>query len=135
MINATIIGNLTRDPETRQVDTTTVTNFTIAVNRKVGVKEYTTYVRCALWGKRGTTFDQYHKKGDKAAVSGTLYNDEYDGKLNTNCDVSDWGFVKSGDSGSGGGGGDFKRTVDSPLPKRGPAAVPAGGFDPDDLPF
>jgi len=126
VINATIIGNPTRDPETRHVGDGTVTNFNIAVNRKVGTKEYVTFVGCSLWGKRGESFAQYHRKGDKAAVSGTLYNEDYQEKTYTKLDVNDWTFVKSGDSSSK---PDSGRVVDSPLPKRGPSGADFGGHD------
>ena len=48
MIVATLIGNLTRDPETKALGSGTVTNFTVAVNQKVGGKESVTFVDCAL---------------------------------------------------------------------------------------
>jgi single-strand DNA-binding protein len=136
MINATIIGNLTRDPETRHVGDGTVTNFNIAVNRKVGTKEYVTFVGCALWGKRGESFAQYHRKGDKASVSGTLYNEDYQEKTYTKLDVNDWTFVK--DKGGWACSRDGARVTDSPLPKRGPSGSDFGGLDAiqhDDIPF
>lgn len=127
MIVATTIGNLTSDPETKSIGIGTVTNFTVAVNQKVGGKESATFVGCALWGKRGEAFAAHHAKGDKAAVSGTLYADEYNGKLYIKCEVSDWTFVKS--SGGVANARDGARVVDSPLPSRGPSGSDFGGHD------
>jgi len=136
MIVATLIGNLTRDPETKALGSGTVTNFTVAVNQKAGGKESVTFVDCALWGKRGEAFAAHHAKGDKAAVSGTLYAELYNDKTYIKCEVSDWTFVK--DKGGVANSRDGARVTDSPLPRRGPSGSDFGGLDAiqhADIPF
>ena len=67
-----IIGNLTRDPETRIVringQDRPVCNFTVAVNR-VG-REEAAFVRVAVWGKSGENCQKYLAKGRKVYVRG-----------------------------------------------------------------
>ena len=66
-----IIGNLTRDPETRTTQAgKTVCSFTVAVNRRS--KDETDYFRVAAWGKLGETCQQYLAKGRKVAVTGNV---------------------------------------------------------------
>jgi single-strand DNA-binding protein len=140
VISATAIGNLVRDPETRQTQGGSVTNVTVAVNRKRGGEESATFIRCAIWGKRGEAFAQYHSKGDKAALTGELYARKYtanDGaeRESWEMDVQNFAFV-----GSGGGGGQaqpqrgYQNREQMPLPQNGP---PSKAFAPqhDDLPF
>ena len=71
MNKLTIIGNLTRDPETRTTQAgKTVCTFTVAVNRRT--KDETDYFRVAAWGKLGETCQQYLAKGRKVAVIGNV---------------------------------------------------------------
>ena len=72
MLTMEIIGNLTRDPESRTIKRDggdrTVCNFTVAVNR-VG-REDAAYVRVAVWGKSGENCQRYLAKGRKVFVRG-----------------------------------------------------------------
>ena len=71
MNKLTIIGNLTRDPETRTTQSgKTVCSFTVAVNRRG--KDETDFFRVAAWGKLGETCQQYLAKGRKVAVIGNV---------------------------------------------------------------
>lgn len=74
MNNASFIGNLTRDPQTRTVNAstgaTTVTDFSIAVNGRN--PEDTFYVKCSAWGKAGENIAKYMTKGSKIFVAGPL---------------------------------------------------------------
>ena len=140
MISATAIGHLARDPETRQTSGNSVSNFTIAANQKFGQNETTTWINCSFWGKRGEVFGQYHQKGDKVAVSGTLYNDKYtdrDGneRESWKMDVSNFTFVREGNNPNA--GNNSTRAVDSPLPRRGASVPPKRGEydDHPDIPF
>ena len=138
MISATAIGHLARDPETRQTSGNSVTNFTIAVNQKFGQNETTTWINCSFWGKRGETFASYHNKGDKVAVSGTLYADKYTAKDGAEreswkMDVGNFTFVRDGNRANTGG-----VTVDSPLPSTGPSTQQVNGYSGPsnpDIPF
>lgn len=74
MNNASFIGNLTRDPQTRTVNAstgaTTVTDFSIAINGRN--PEDTFYVKCSAWGKVGESIAKYMTKGSKIFVAGPL---------------------------------------------------------------
>lgn len=73
MNKLTIIGNLTKDPETR---TTTsgakVCNFSVAVNKGPANKRVTTYFRVAAWNQLGENCAKYLAKGRKVAVEGEV---------------------------------------------------------------
>lgn len=76
MNSLTIIGNLTRDPESRTTqDGKTVCNFTIAVNRRQknsqGQSE-ADFFRVAVWGNMADPCQKYLSKGKKAAVTGSV---------------------------------------------------------------
>ena len=72
MLNMEIIGNLTRDPESRTIKRDggdrTVCNFTVAVNR-VG-REEAAFVRVAVWGKSGENCQKYLARGRMVFVRG-----------------------------------------------------------------
>ena len=72
MLQMEIIGNLTRDPESRIIKRDggdrTVCNFTVAVNR-FG-REDTAFVRVAVWGKAGENCQKFLAKGRKVYVRG-----------------------------------------------------------------
>jgi primosomal replication protein N len=65
----TLMGNLTRDPETRQTPSgQSVTNFSLAVNRTWkgqdgSQQEAVSYIDCVCWGKAGEIIAQYMQKG------------------------------------------------------------------------
>lgn len=69
-----ITGNLTRDPESRNVGDKTVTNFTVAVNRrkKANGTQEADFFRVAAWGKMGENCQKYLAKGRKVGVVGTV---------------------------------------------------------------
>lgn len=77
-----IVGNLVRDPESRQVNlndgtTTTVCNFDVAVNMRYNGKESTEYFRVAAWRQLGDICKQYLSKGRKVLVEGTVSAQAY----------------------------------------------------------
>ena len=63
MLNLTAYGNVGSDPEQRDAGNSTVTNFSLAVNRKLKDQETTTWINCAVWGNRGDVVMEYVKKG------------------------------------------------------------------------
>jgi len=70
-----IIGNLTRDPESRQVGEKSVCNFTVAVNRRQKDKDGNSvadFFRISAWGKIGEICQKYLLKGRKVAVVGPV---------------------------------------------------------------
>ena len=66
-----LIGNLTRDPESRTTPSGhTVCNFDIAVNDRRGGQDNTMYFRISAWDKTGESCQRYLSKGRKGFVAG-----------------------------------------------------------------
>lgn len=90
MNRLTIIGNLTRDPETRVTQSgASVCSFTVAVNRR-GQDDKTDFFRVSAWNKTGETCQKYLAKGRKVAVAGPVSVSTYtgqDGKAYANLEV------------------------------------------------
>ena len=81
MNRITLIGNLTKDPETRTTPNgNTVCAFTIAVNRKKVSEPQTDFFRINTWGKLGELCARFLGKGRKVAVVGELQARTYDNK-------------------------------------------------------
>lgn len=84
-----LIGNLTKDPETRTTPNgKTVCNFDIAVNDRQG---NATYFHVSAWEKQGENCQRYLSKGKKVSVIGPVsaraYTDR-NGKANANIEVT-----------------------------------------------
>lgn len=76
-----IIGNLTKDPETRTTQSgVTVCSMTVAVNRKHASEPTTDFYRVSAWNKLGESCARYLAKGKKVAVVGELQPRLYDAK-------------------------------------------------------
>ena len=88
MNSVCLIGNMTRDPETRQAGDKTVCNFTLAVNRPWKTDEVD-FIRCQVWGRRADNTAQYCSKGSKVGVTGRLSVRQYekDGERKTIAEV------------------------------------------------
>ena len=87
-----LIGNLTRDPETRTIPSgKTVCGFDIAVNERRGGQDNTTYFRISAWEKLGEICQRGLAKGKKVSVVGSVsaraYTDR-NGKVNASLEVS-----------------------------------------------
>ncbi len=85
MNKLTIIGNLTRDPETRTVSTgNTVCSFTVAVNRRRSSQNNNQpeadFFRVSAWDKLGDNCQRYLAKGRKVAVVGPVSVSSYEAK-------------------------------------------------------
>lgn len=110
-----LMGNLTRDPETRQTPNgQSVTNFSLAVNRTWKgqdgqTQEAVSYIDCVAWGRTGEVIAQYMQKGRPILVSGRLDQRswEQDGNKRSKVEVivEDFNFVGGGDGGGSYGGG------------------------------
>tara|TARA_B100000586_G_C20104663_1_gene426696 strand:- start:407 stop:784 length:378 start_codon:yes stop_codon:yes gene_type:complete len=79
---ATLIGRLTRDPETRTTSSgIPVTRFTIAVDRfrrgETGEKT-ADFINVVAWRRLAEIVGQYMKKGKLVAVEGSLQLDAYE---------------------------------------------------------
>ena len=116
-----LMGNLTRDPETRQTPNgQSVTNFSLAVNRTWKgqdgqTQEQVSFIDCVAWGKTGEIIAQYMQKGRPILVSGRLDQRSWDqdGQKRSKVEVivEDFNFVGGGEGGGGnysGGNSDEK---------------------------
>lgn len=106
----TLMGNLTRDPETRTTSSgQSVTNFSLAVSRSWKgqdgqTQEQTSFINCVAWGKAGEIIAQYVSKGNPLLVSGRLDQRSYDDKDGNKrqaveVNVEDFNFIGSGSRG------------------------------------
>ena len=79
----TIVGNLTRNPEMKQVGDTYKTTFTVACEEKwegkSGVQTRCEYVLVEVWRKLAEVVSRL-EKGQKVAVFGSLRSDSYEDK-------------------------------------------------------
>lgn len=83
-----IIGNLVRDPETRQVGEKSVCTFTLAVNRRQhrdaqNNQPDADFFRVSVWGKSGESCQKYLTKGRKVAVTGSVSVHAFSGQDGT----------------------------------------------------
>jgi single-strand DNA-binding protein len=143
-----LVGNLTRDPETRHIPSgAAVTKFAIALNRRRGKDQEpeVTFIDCEAWEKTAEFIGQWFKKGKPIYVEGRLKMDRWqDRETNQNRTklvvvVEKAQFADSGredgagagpEGGAAGDGG--QRAENSPPPARRAApaqrsAAPAGG--------
>lgn len=85
-----IIGNLTRDPESRSTQSgKQVCTFTIAVTRR-NDKEKSDFFRVSAWGELGNNCAKYLSKGKKVCVVGSVSVSTYttqNGETRANMDV------------------------------------------------
>ena len=81
-----LMGNVTRDPQLRQLPSqTVVAEFGLAVNRKYRStdgeeREEVCFVDCTAFGKQAEVISQYCQKGKPLFVQGRLRYDAWDDK-------------------------------------------------------
>ena len=73
MLHITAHGNIGKDPELKNVGQNQVASFSLAT--RTG-KDETTWLNCAVWGKRAQVAAEYLRKGAKITIAGQ-------GKLNS----------------------------------------------------
>lgn len=82
MNSVTIMGNVTRDPELRQVGDTQKCSFGVAINESYVQngerKENVTFVDVEFWGKQAEWSASDLSKGSKVSVVGALRTDSWD---------------------------------------------------------
>lgn len=91
----TLMGNLTRDPETRQTPAgQSVTNFSLALNRSYkdqsgAWQEATDFIDVVAWSTLGERVAQYLGKGSRCLVQGRLQSRswEQDGQKRSKTEV------------------------------------------------
>ncbi len=131
-----LMGNLTRDPETRTTPNgQSVTSFGLAVNRTWrgadgSNQESVSYIDCVAWGKTGEVMAQYLSKGRPVLVSGRLEQRswEKDGQKHSKVEViiEDFNFVGGG---QGQGGGGFGGSSNSGAPSSNSSSAPSSKKD------
>ena len=105
MISATVAGRLGADAQVRQAGSEDVCEFSVAVDERVKGEKRTTWVRCTLWGKRGTALAPHLRKGDAVTVVGPLSVRTFtkDGETRVSVEVKVSEVTLHGGSGSGSG--------------------------------
>lgn len=132
----TLMGNLTRDPELRQIPSgQSVCSFSLALNRSYKGsdgewQEVTDYVDVVAWGPLGERVAQYVTKGRPVLVSGRLQSRswEQDGQKRSKLEViaGDVTFLGGAPGGSAGASA-------SPAPKSAPEKPVAKKADTSDI--
>ncbi|TGL59683.1 single-stranded DNA-binding protein [Leptospira ognonensis] len=116
-----LIGRMTRDPEFKSVNGSSVVNFSLASNRiyvsNGDKKEETNYFDCVAWGKLADILKQYAGKGKQVAIEGRLQQQSWEtpeGKKASKIRI----YVESaqllGGNASNSGGGPSDRGESSP---------------------
>ncbi len=133
-----LLGNLTRDPETKYTtgeNALAVTRFSIAVQRdykKEGQPE-ADFINCIAFGKTGENIDKFFTKGRKIAVSGKLQVSTWEDnngqkRYSTDVIVDSFDFCdKKSEGGSA--------PTTKPTENQGGYSAPAENIDEEDLPF
>lgn len=82
---ATVMGRLTADPELKFSNKgTAICSFSVAVNRKKGEEEYTSFFDCTAFGTMAQNIADSLHKGDRVIVMGSLNQDRYENKEGKN---------------------------------------------------
>lgn len=143
-----IVGHLGNDPEMRYMaDGTTVTNFSLATNRRWtnqgtgAVQEETTWYRVSVWGRQAEAANQYLSKGRQVLVEGRLRPDPHtggprlytrqDGTVGTSFEVT--AEVVRFLGGNGNGNGNGQGAGNGAGVTEGGAAATA--YEEDEIPF
>ena len=80
----TIVGRIGQDPEIRQVNDTTVANFSVATNEHFGSKrddsyqEHTEWHDCAAWANDASRVEQLAEGGTLVLVDGVMRKNEWE---------------------------------------------------------
>lgn len=143
---ATLIGNLTKDPEVKQTATgQSVCSFSIATNRswqgKDGQKqEATDFHNLVVWGKLAEICGQYLQKGKKVYVEGRLQTRDWEGqdgvkKRTTEIIVENMIMLDRAGSGGGASSSGFVPPRASAPMQDDPAPNPDEEIRVEDIPF
>ena len=77
-----LLGRITRDPEIRSTEKSTVTRFTLAVDRRVKTdgQPEADFIPCVAFGKTADFVDKYFHKGMKMLLEGHIQTGSYTNK-------------------------------------------------------
>ena len=148
MNKAILIGNLTRDPETRTTSSgVSMCTFSLAINRRfvnkqTGQRE-ADFINIVVWREQADLCARFLTKGRKVCVVGSIQTRSYDAqdgskRYVTEVVADEVEFLSSPQQGSGSG------SYDAPPPQEPPAAPSYGGaqaatgfgdVEDDELPF
>jgi single-strand DNA-binding protein len=134
--NATLIGNVGGDPETRTFNDRLTASFSLAVERpgrKDGNKE-TDWFKVKIWGKQAELAADLIRKGTKLAVVGAIHIETWTGKegekqTSVVCQADGFQLLSPKQDG---GQQHQPAPAAPPLPPMPPA--PAQHLNPDDIP-
>ncbi|MBT3270121.1 single-stranded DNA-binding protein [Candidatus Poribacteria bacterium] len=139
-----LIGNLTRDPEMRYLDSgTAVAKLGLAVNRRYtdrngDRKEETCFVDIDAWARLAEICNQYLKRGSRVLVEGNLMfrqweTDSGDKRSAHSVRAQTVQFLDrpDGDGGGQGSGDSYSRPAAQPSQSQSQGSAPAD----DDIPF
>lgn len=98
-------GKVGKDPELRNAGNSTVLNFSVAVNGydRSARQKTTTWIRVAVWGKRGEQLGELVRKGESVSVTGAFSTREYNGKTYLEVTAQDVTLLGGGSRESEGG--------------------------------
>lgn len=142
-INKThLCGNLTRDPEVRDVGQSKVAKVTIAINRtwkdaQGEKKEECTFVDCEAWGRTAELIGQYCTKGSELYVEGRLKLDtwEKDGQKHSKIKVVIENMQFGRKPGGAGDSAPRAATAQAQAPASAATSAGGGGGGQDEPPF
>ena len=94
-----LIGRLTRDPDIRTGNSTSVVRFTVAVDRP-GKDKGADFISCVAFGKTADSITKYMHKGNKIVLDGRIQTGSYINKdgvkaYTTDVIVNHWEFGES----------------------------------------
>ena len=77
-----LMGRLTKDPEVRTGESTTVARYTLAVNRKFKKdgEPAADFISCVVFGRSAEFTEKYFRKGMQVAISGRIQTGSYTNK-------------------------------------------------------
>lgn len=100
MNTITLLGRLGKDPEHQTGKSgKSFVKFSLATNDGFGDNKKTNWHSCTAFGKAADLINQYVKKGNELAVSGTLDYSKHEDKFYTNILVSNFTFVGGSNNG------------------------------------
>ena len=125
-------GHVGSDAEVRSTATgKQITSFNVAMTSGWGDNKKTTWLRCAMWGDRGTKIAPHILKGGLVGITGEFSTNEWDknGVTQTSCEVNVQDVTLLGSP-------DRAKYDKAPAQAAAPAAAPAVVEDfEDDIPF
>ena len=130
MNKAILVGNLTRDPESRTTPSgVSCVTFTVACSRRFvnqqGVRE-ADFINCVAWRNTADFIARYFTKGSRIGVEGTIQTRSYDAQDGTKRYVTE---VVVDNAEFVGGRNDSGRSRDDiPVPPAPPAGASGAGF-------